>query len=441
MYNHSDLDPLTEWDLSVGNVSGTKSGFPSTLIYTPKNTLGPPASYKYAGSSTLTTEKSVSATAPYSISFWLNPDTVSATTSTIFKTNKGSDLEIKLNHGNRKLTISGNEVNTALPNKFSLIVINVDSKIEISINGSTIEQVSSTPKTLNGIITLLTGYRGLFSDFKIYDKTLSQKEIEILYRTIIALKINSINAPLIRTTSGLSEIPMTDRNTIGKNMTYNLDGIYEYFEAGMGSDTLEFNINNITEIGDYTTNNATIIQVPTYNAKSLDTLYALQLDIRVNSAVTNAEITALGIITSNRYPIQSRIYSTISANTWMTLFLVFKPYSITVSNIEINLKKMVGKTDIRNVSLVDLTNSGIENYLREMNLGPVFSSNAYTIPNTLLNWCNTNIRDKVSTTLTIQKNDNPLAKLNNPVKNSGFGKFGKRVGVISETVNEHTIHF
>lgn len=451
LYNHSNLDNTTEWDLSGKSKNGAKTGFPNSLVRTPVTTKGPPASYNHTGASKIVVNYGSAISKPFSISFWVKVGTLT-TSATIFRTNTNTDFKIVINKDNRRLIIAGENTDVYISNdKFDFITIDVNNNsILVSKNAILVSTLTVNKAISNYIFTMLENFVGYIGDFIIHNGILTKEKENIFYKSALLINKNKkAYIPYIQECNGRARNDASYRNTLGKNKQYSLEKINEFFPASgfnkqLYIGDLNFTVKNINVIEPVTGLKKTTPLVVDSKVVTRDSLMYFKITINSSIKLTDVELTAESISGSVYTVLQKRNYATISANTPFNVFIVFKTVEKNLDRFSLKFQTGVQPTfSLTNPVLVNLTHAGIENLLADKNIYPVYSAsgNTYDCSGAILTWVENNLKNKVFSgntyTFTVPQSENDLKKLNDANKKMGFVKLWNTGGLLAEEVNEY----
>jgi hypothetical protein len=455
LYNFSSLSKTTEWDLSGNDIKGERNNFPeidspNPLEFSTENKIGPPASFKYNGTSTLTIGyNKTPINVIFSMSFWVKAGEL-LSNATIFSTNTVGDVKIELTQIDKTLKINDTEITEISNSNFDFIVISAGNLYyEVWKNGIKVETVNEELKINGTIFTMLEGFAGRFADFRIHKWFLMDEEVDMLYRAIAGFDEDEAYLPYIYATHGRTRLSSSEKNNITKSKVFKMEGVYEYFpeEEGVLKEFNEpsssFKLVNINTILDTSRKGRT--PYPLNNTVStLDSLCYFQAEIKPSSLIPNLTISAINVTGSSASTIQSRDYTSIPTSTFTKIFLVFRTLEKNVSKFEMSYTSRLDITiEVKNMKLVNLTHSGVEKYLYYKDIYPTYSSssNLYSCGNEITNWCTSQFSNVsfINNNAEVIIPEMIFQKLGTEDGKSGLVKIGKIPGVISKNINEFLI--
>lgn len=439
LYNSSMLDNETEWDLSENLIDGEKINFPSSVIITEDTHFVPPASYQFAGASSLKINSLDLSIKPFTITFWVKPSILSVD-AYLFRSEL-YEISIKISYTNKRLYISGNDTEIVIPdNKFSFVAIKFTNEgTSISIDGTNFIDYTIVGNFINGKYYMLENFSGNLSDFIIHDKLLTLEQVNMLYRSIFLATDSKVMLEYIEQVKpknnyqSYTDLLNSEKGTFSNNKHTRLHSTSEYvhvsdseFEVGLFEKSKTLLLNNIlTPSVKNIVGTSTNISLPSQNLLE-DNLFLFQIDLKLSSSVSNASIYNGST---------SRTYSPVYANIVYTLFLIFKTKNKTVGNIVISLPSSQS-FQISNERLVNLTECGLEEFFYKEGAVPIINTegNNYICSQELLNWCETNLKSVNSITL-----DNDI-EITSDIVNGDLTSFVRMNGgasVITENLQEY----
>jgi hypothetical protein len=450
LFDFSELDKTVEYDLSKeeNGSNGIRVNFPTSLSYTDKFELGPPASYDFIGSSSIIINNLVIEGFPLTFSFWVKVGSIPQEFN-IFSAANGN-LSIKVGT-NRKIKINLTEFpNTILSNlSYDFITIILEEgKISLIKNGGNAEIVSaSLPVSFGTSFTMLNNFSGKIADFRIHNKILSKDNINILYKSILSSKDKTILIEKIEEIKknslpiGREYFPPEERNSIERNKIAKFSSFCEL--ANINDTGIDFNDSNFSFY------NSLDIPPGTYsgikfsipiNYNCLDSLIFFKIKIRLNLGTTKVSVRAINISGSSSYIIANRDYLNLSGGTDHILSLLFKPFLRNATQIEIYFDSLTRTINYSDISFINLTHSKTERYLHSLGIeAKIYSGDSYLCDNDILSWCDSNLLDLTFVNGIAEKNypSNILYSSSFPEGDIFFSKLQGGTSICSEQIKEY----